>query len=112
MSEMQILDRIKTIINHRCRGGRLELISYKELEYTFQRQRSISIANGRLVYHVNMQNDGNPKGNDVDVMEYDMNKPRLAAILFEIGEKKDRERVKRYLLKQDYEFLCRKLEIK
>ena len=107
MKRADILSRIIELVRQKRVNGKLDLLSddYPDCKI----ERSLFIRGGKLYYCCS-----NKKTNSVwniTCHERNIRKYRLAAILYEIGDEKDRSDVKNDVLLSDYAYLNNKLGI-
>ena len=107
MKRADILSRIIELVRQKRVNGKLDLISD---DYPDKRiERTIFIRGGKLHYCIT-ENDSNRSWSH-SIKNREIRKFKLAAILYEIGDEKDRSSVVNDVTLQDYAYINNKLGI-
>jgi hypothetical protein len=104
MKRADILSRIIELVRQKRVNGKLDLLSDDYPDYKIE--RLLFISGGELYYCCKATN-----GICITCPERKIRKYRLAAILYEIGDEKDRSDVRNDVLLSDYAYLNNKLGI-
>ena len=107
MKKADILSRIIELVRQKGVNGKLDLLSDDYPDYKIK--RSLFIRGGKLYYCIN-QTDNNGLWVD-QKKDREIRKFKLAAILYEIGDEKDRSSVVNDVTLQDYVYINNKLGI-
>ena len=103
MKRADIISRIIELVRQKSVNGKLDLLSD---DYpNFKIERSLFIRGGKLYYR------SSNNAISVTYHEKDIRKFKLAAILYEIGDEKDRSSVVNDMAFQDYAYINNKLGI-
>ena len=106
MKRSEIISRIIELVRQKRVNGKLDLLSYDYPDYKIE--RLLFMRGGKLYYcfkkiTTNIWNH--------TYQERDISKLKLAAILYEIGNEKDRSSVVNDITLQDYAYINNKLGI-
>ena len=107
MKKADILSRIIELVRQKRVNGKLDLLSNDYPDYKIE--RSLFIRGGKLYYCYTWKRATNSW--NFTYHEREIRKFKLAAILYEIGDEKDRSSVVNDVALQDYAYINNKLGI-
>ena len=106
MKRAEIISRIIELVKQKRVNGKLDLLSDDCPDYKIE--RSLFIRGGKLYYCYSKKATSIW---NITYHERDIRKPKLAAILYEIGNETDRSSVVNDVTLQDYAYINNKLGI-
>ena len=106
MKRADIISRIIELVRQKRVNGELDLLSYDYPDYKVE--RSLSIRGGKLYY---CYSEKATRIWNTTYHEREIMKSKLAAILYEIGDEKDRSNVVNDVALHDYAYINNRLGI-
>jgi len=109
MKRADIISRIIELVRQKIVNGKLDLLSYDYPNYKIE--RSLFINGGKLYLYYCYSKNAISVSACTTYSEREIRKFKLAAILYEIGDEKDRSSVVNDVELQDYAYINNKLGI-